>query len=102
MEVVGWYDKCFFWYSNRSMGSIDHPFGLYAWNTQNILDSSNAQRNQTIADLLSAFLPEVVSGEQLRKYVSHNTAPESRTLYGMMKCTLELLAMDCSFCLKEE
>ncbi|KAI7745044.1 hypothetical protein M8C21_000023, partial [Ambrosia artemisiifolia] len=100
MEAAGWYDNCSLRYSNRSMGSINYQFALYAWNTGNVPDSSFAQWNQTVTDLLSELLPQAAGGGSLRKYASHNiTVPGFRTLFGMMQCTPELSDMECRGCL---
>ncbi|MFS7934125.1 putative protein kinase RLK-Pelle-DLSV family [Helianthus anomalus] len=97
IEAGGWYDTCFLWYSNRTIGGgVNYIF----YNRNNVSDSSFDQWNQTVVDLVGELRSEAAGGGQLRKYASGNiTVPGLWTVYGMMQCTPDLSETECDDCL---
>ncbi|XP_044495911.1 putative receptor-like protein kinase At4g00960 isoform X2 [Mangifera indica] len=99
MEAIGWYDQCLLRYSNRSIFGTSEVLPRYSkWNNNNV--SSVAEFNQVLQTLMDSLKNKAQSGGSLLKFAAGNTsAPDFKTLYGLVQCTPDLTDMDCNDCL---
>ncbi|KAM7506202.1 hypothetical protein LguiB_005106 [Lonicera macranthoides] len=98
-EVIAWYEKCMFRYSNRSIFrtmEIEPP--LVLCNGYNV--SKVDEFNQVLRTLLDSLQGQAVRGGSLRKFASGEKAgPDFSTIYGLVQCSPDLSSEQCDDCL---
>jgi hypothetical protein len=102
-EAIGWYDGCMLRYSNRSIFGIEETVPNSDWSNINGVSASYVnQFNDDLRTLLESLRSQAVAGGSLRKYFAtgNATAPEFKTLYGLVQCTPDLSEQDCNDCLR--
>jgi hypothetical protein len=90
-------------YSNRSIFGIEETDPNFAWSNKNGVSAGYVnQFNDDLRTLLESLRSQAVAGGSLRKYFAtgNATAPEFKTLYGLVQCTPDLSEQDCNDCLR--
>ncbi|XAR53750.1 Non-specific serine/threonine protein kinase [Bertholletia excelsa] len=100
-EAIGWYDQCFFWYTNKSIvGDVvsESPSHCY-FNINNV--SNVDQFNQQLNNLLETLRSRAAAGNQLKVAAGNTTGPDFSHIYALTQCTPVLSEQECSDCLVE-
>ncbi|KAL0363261.1 UNVERIFIED_CONTAM: Cysteine-rich receptor-like protein kinase [Sesamum calycinum] len=98
-QAIDWQDGCLLRYSNETfVGTLATGPTWYLWNTQNA--TSPDQFKQDLRTLLDNLRGQAAYGGSLRKVAAGNiTGPDFQTIFGLVQCTPDLSADDCSSCL---
>ncbi|KAH7569244.1 hypothetical protein JRO89_XS06G0130000 [Xanthoceras sorbifolium] len=98
-EAIGFYDDCMLRFSNRSIFKTMEVAPRYRMiNPENV--TSLDQFNQVLRSLLDGLRSKAASGGSLLKFATGNTsAPDFKTLYGLVQCTPDLSELQCNDCL---
>ncbi|KAL5840068.1 hypothetical protein ACOSQ4_012676 [Xanthoceras sorbifolium] len=98
-EAIGFYDDCMLRFSNRSIFKTMEVAPRYRMiNPENV--TSLDQFNQVLRSLLDGLRSKAASGGSLLKFTTGNTsAPDFKTLYGLVQCTPDLSELQCNDCL---
>ncbi|XP_059437201.1 cysteine-rich receptor-like protein kinase 44 [Corylus avellana] len=101
-EAIGWYDYCMLRYSNRSIFGVEETSpSFHMWNWNNVSANYVNQFNDDLRTLMDSLRSEAAAGGSRRKFAAKNaTAPEFKTLYGLVQCTPDLSEQDCNDCLR--
>ncbi|KAK3173871.1 hypothetical protein Dsin_032973 [Dipteronia sinensis] len=98
-EAIGFYDDCMLRFSNRSIFETMEVAPRYRMiNPANV--TSLDQFNQALRNLLDGLRRKAASGGSFGKFATGNvSAPDFKTLYGLVQCTPDLSELQCSDCL---
>ncbi|KAG9145668.1 hypothetical protein Leryth_018721 [Lithospermum erythrorhizon] len=101
VSAIGWYDFCMVRYSNSSIvGRVDTRFSLQGRNPTNVSDVDRF--NGVLQSLFDNLRGRAAFEGPLRKYATGNTSLTNfQYLYGLVQCTPDLSADQCSNCLIE-
>ncbi|KAL2324312.1 hypothetical protein Fmac_023370 [Flemingia macrophylla] len=101
-EAIGWYEdeKCMLRYSDRSIFSLMEVGPAYfAWSSLNATTQVE-QFNKVVKDLLDGLRSKAALGDSQSKYATgYATAPDNKTIYGLLQCTPDLSGQGCDNCL---
>ncbi|KAL0353219.1 UNVERIFIED_CONTAM: Cysteine-rich receptor-like protein kinase [Sesamum angustifolium] len=98
-QAIDWQEGCLLRYSNETfVGTLATGPTWYLSNTQNA--TSPDQFKQDLRTLLDNLRGQAAYGGSLRKVAAGNTTgPDFQTIFGLVQCTPDLSADDCSSCL---
>ncbi|KAL0305888.1 UNVERIFIED_CONTAM: Cysteine-rich receptor-like protein kinase [Sesamum radiatum] len=98
-QAIDWQDGCLLRYSNETfVGTLATGPTWYLRNMQNA--TSPDQFKQDLRTLLDNLRGQAAYGGSLRKVAAGNiSGPDFQTIYGLVQCTPDLSADDCSSCL---
>ncbi|XP_048141695.1 cysteine-rich receptor-like protein kinase 44 isoform X1 [Rhodamnia argentea] len=99
-QAIIWYDYCMLRYSNRSIfGTMEGLPAFYMRNANNVTSNVD-QFNQVLRTLTDGLRDRAANGNSTRKFaVGNATAPNFKTLFGLVQCTPDLSQLQCVSCL---
>ncbi|MQM18879.1 hypothetical protein Taro_051874 [Colocasia esculenta] len=100
-SAIIWYDYCMLRYSDRqSLSNPDDSPKLYMWNTYNLTEVDVFNRQLSI--LMLALVHRAAFNESARMFATGQAdyvVDETPTIYGLVQCTRDQSANQCSACL---
>uniref|UniRef100_A0A7N0TN03 Uncharacterized protein n=1 Tax=Kalanchoe fedtschenkoi TaxID=63787 RepID=A0A7N0TN03_KALFE len=97
-EAIVWYDNCMLRYSTRWIFRSVERYASYMYNADNVTDPNLF--TQALDGLLSRLREGASSGDSRHKFAVGSTKyATSTSIYGLVQCTPDLTALQCSHCL---